>query len=90
MPRIGIDLILMDSEIRYCLAEKIRLGAWEGAVNTRSSAGVDQFNRAIGEYNSRCGSFRYRQSTMNSIRPEVEARRSELVRQGLAHAAHFR
>lgn len=77
-PSPGSDLVLTTSQIRYCLAEDIRLGAAKGVVNAYSDADVDRFNAMVTDYNSRCGQYRYRQGTLESARSAVERHRTEL------------
>ena len=36
-----------------------------------SSPQIDRFNAAIEDYNSRCGSFRYREADMNTVDREL-------------------
>ena len=43
---------------------------------------VDAFNQRATDFNSRCGNYRYYQSVMASVRPEVESRRSQLLQEG--------
>lgn len=71
------------AQIRYCLSQKIRIGAWEGSVDTQSEVSVGEFNSAVGDYNQRCGHFRYRTRDYSPAAAQVESRRSDLVRQGL-------
>jgi hypothetical protein len=87
IPPVGNGLVLGRSQIRYCLAEDIRMSAWQTQVDNYSSSSVDAFNRAVNDYNSRCSNFRYRSGTLENVRTQVEAERSRLVRQGLAMAS---
>lgn len=83
-PSIGTDQVLSPSEIRYCLAEDIRLGAARGVVNGFVDAEVDRFNSMVADYNSRCSRFRYRRGTLESLRSEVETARARLSQEGVA------
>lgn len=57
------------SELRYCLRQKARL---ESVQNEQmSNPQIDRFNSAIEDYNSRCGSFRYRDSDMDTVNSEM-------------------
>lgn len=82
-PAVGTNLVHRRAEIRYCLAEEIRLNAIEKNINKYSDAEVSTYNAAISDYNSRCSSFRYRSGDLESARSQVEANRSTLVTQGL-------
>lgn len=57
------------SELRYCKRQKARLEAVQN--EQMSSPQIDRFNAAIEDYNSRCGSFRYREADMNTVDREL-------------------
>lgn len=81
-PSIGRNNVLSTAQIRYCLAEKIRLDAAETVINNYVESDVDRFNGYIDDYNSRCGEFRYRQGSLESARRDVESYRSQLQAEG--------
>jgi hypothetical protein len=83
-PPVGSGNVLTSAQIRYCVAEKIRLDAAEGAVNNYIDAHVDRFNGFVEDYNSRCGQFRYRGGALESARSDVEVIRPLLVAEGRA------
>jgi hypothetical protein len=89
MPPVGTGMTLTKDQIRYCLSEKIRLEAWETAVNNYSDLSVNSFNNSVDSYNSRCASYRYKKYSLDSVTSEVEARRSELHAEGLGRAALY-
>jgi hypothetical protein len=82
-PMPGTDNVLEESEIRYCLSQKIRIQGWEPNVNTYSQSSVDAFNWAISDFNSRCGSYRYRTQVMDRVRSEVNSRSTDLRFEGV-------
>jgi len=86
-PPEGSGLVFNDSQMRYCLSEKIRMSGWESHVNQYSETSVNAFNEAVNDYNMRCSHFRYRSGTLESTRSEVEANRYALTQQGEASAA---
>ena len=81
-PSVGRNNVLSTAQIRYCLAEKIRLDASETVLNNYSDSEVDRFNAFVNDYNSRCGEFRYRQGSLESARRDVEPYRSQLQADG--------
>ena len=83
-PPVGKDHALSRDQIRYCLAESARIEAMEKIVNEYNHTDVDTFNRHVNDYNSRCGSFRYRPGTLESVQREVDAARSRLGQEGRA------
>jgi hypothetical protein len=70
-PAMGTNQVLSRAELRYCLSEKIRLDAMEGIADNRISAHVRNFNALVDDYNSRCGSYRYQRSDMDSAHSDV-------------------
>lgn len=81
-PPVGTGLVLDRDQVRYCLAEGIRLDAAREVINNGTLNYVDRFNAMIDDYNSRCGNFRYRQGVLDSVRSEVEAERYRLQAEG--------
>lgn len=81
-PSVGRNNVLSDPEIRYCLAEKIRLDTSEPLVNKYLDSDVDRFNKYVNDYNSRCGAFRYQQGALERARKNVELFRNQLQADG--------
>ena len=95
-PAPGYDQSLSESELRYCLAEDIRLNGEkervdvvERSTNHYRQSDVDHFNGVVeaynqraADFNSRCGHYRYYQSVMARVRTDVEGRRSQLLQEG--------
>lgn len=85
VPPVGTNHVHSISEIRWCLAEGIRIDAVRSFNETQ--ADVDEFNRWVDDYNSRCGSYRYRQGNLASARQDVERYRSVIQEEARAKAA---
>lgn len=81
-PPTGRDLVFSTDQIRYCLAEEVRMEAAKSAFNQYSDVHVARFNGMVDDYNSRCGSFRYRSGALESARRDVERFRAELEVEG--------
>lgn len=81
-PPPGRNNVLGVAEIRYCLAEDIRMEAAKPVVNDFIDADIDRFNAMVEDFNSRCGSFKYRKGALESARSDVEAMRSTLQSEG--------
>ncbi|MCL2716517.1 MAG: hypothetical protein FWD68_18615 [Alphaproteobacteria bacterium] len=81
-PSVGNSLSLSETEIRYCLAEDIRIEGARSVLDRTSSYGVDRFNAKVDDYNSRCGNFRYRRGALESARRDIEPYRSEIEVEG--------
>lgn len=87
-PPIGTDNVLGLAQIRYCVWEDIRIGAAKGVINEYVEAEIDRFNAMVADYNVRCGQFRYRAGSLESVRSEVEAERLRLESEGVARFRH--
>ncbi len=86
-PPVGQDLVFSTAQIRYCLAEDIRMDAAKAVLNNYSDSDVDRFNAMVADYNSRCGSFRYRSGALESARRDVEPYRGQLQAEGRSRFA---
>lgn len=78
MPPVGNGYALDDSQIRFCVAQKIRIAVWEGATQTTNNADIDRFNARVDDYNARCGHFKYRRGALERVTAEVEGERSRI------------
>lgn len=83
-PPVGDGLLLSIEQIRYCLAQKIRLEGAQTLVNSYNHAQVDRFNRMVDDYNSRCAHYRYRTGTLDTARAQVNAYEAQFRAQGEA------
>jgi hypothetical protein len=86
LPPVGTDVVLTPQQIKYCLAEGIRLDASRKALVRPPNAVVDRFNAAIEDYNSRCSSFHYLGDSVDTEKQAVELMRDDLTRQGQKRA----
>ena len=86
-PPVGRDLVLSTDQIRYCLAENIRMDGAKSVLNTYSNHDVDRFNAMVADYNKHCGSFRYRSGALESARRDIEPYRSQLQSEGRSRLA---
>ncbi|MCA3174044.1 MAG: peptidoglycan-binding protein [Burkholderiales bacterium] len=57
------------------------------ALNNYSDSDVDRFNAMVADYNSRCGSFRYRSDALESARRDVDSYRGQLHAEGRSRFA---
>ena len=82
MPPVGRDHVLGAAQIRYCLAEDIRMEAAKGGLNNYSDSDVNQFNAMVADYNSRCGAFRYRSGSLELAKSDISPFTSDLRTEG--------
>ena len=87
-PPVGTGIALSNSQIRYCLAEDIRMTAAKSVISGYNEADVDRFNGMVADYNARCSSFKYRRGSLESLRAEVERTREELEAEGRSRFRH--
>jgi hypothetical protein len=87
-PPVGNGLVLSSSQIRYCLYEKVRLKEMEELIDSNELAGL--YNANITDYNSRCGSFRYRTGSLEPIRSELAANAAKLRQQAYQRVRSWR
>jgi len=76
-PSIGTNNVLSIPKIRWCIREGMRIEAMRNVIDT--NAGIDEFNRIVNDYKSRCGSYRYRQGSQSRAERDVEPYRSQIV-----------
>jgi len=84
VPPAGTGNTLSRAEIRYCLAEEIRLQGAQGVLNRTKGDDIARFNVMVDDYNSRCSRFRYRSGDIETARGEVEPNRERLRADGAA------
>ena len=91
-PPVGQDTVLSTAQIRYCLAEDIRMDSAKSALNNYIDADVDRFNAMVADYNSRCSSFQYHtnnrgRNDLMSAQRDIEPYRSQLQAEGRSRFA---
>lgn len=91
-PQVGQNLVLSREEIRYCLAEDIRMNGAKSALNNYIDADVDRFNAMVADYNSRCSSFQYQtnnrgRNDLKSAQRDIEPFRSQIQSEGRSRFA---
>jgi hypothetical protein len=84
MPPVGTNQTLSSAELRYCLAEYIRLQGAQSAISDAKQSDLSLFRRMVDDYNSRCSSYRYRSGTLESARRDIEPNRERLRAEGAA------
>jgi len=92
MPPVGQNQVLSTAQIRYCLAEDIRMDGAKSAINNDIDSDVDRFNAMVADYNSRCSSFKYQtnnrgRNDLNSAQRDIEPFRSQLQSEGRSRFA---
>jgi hypothetical protein len=81
-PSIGTNHLLSAAEIRYCLAESIRIEAARNVMDKQSSSHIARFNRYVDDYNSRCSKYRYRAGALERARRDINPYRGQIRAEG--------
>ncbi|MEI8327002.1 MAG: hypothetical protein WCH44_16885, partial [Betaproteobacteria bacterium] len=84
-PSVGDGLLLGDNQIRYCMAQKIRIGGWQITVDSYDHQSVVAFNALVDDFNARCAHYQYRTGALEHVRTQVDARRARLDVDGRLH-----
>lgn len=82
LPAVGRDVVLSTAQIRYCLAENIRIEGARWTINKYIDSDVDRLNLMVVDFNNRCGSFRYRSGALEGARRDIEPFRSQIYAEG--------
>jgi hypothetical protein len=83
-PPVGSNNVLSVSQIRWCTREMMRIDTMRNIFET--NGGIDEFTRIVKDYNSRCGSYRYRQGDLSRAEREVETYRSTITNEAIREA----
>jgi TonB family protein len=65
-------------QLRYCLAESLRIEAVREVLDKSEPGSVEEFNAKIADFNGRCASYRFYESEMFFVKSEVEGHRARL------------
>ena len=74
VPPVGRDNTLNLPQLRWYFREKIRIETMRDLPTTNRAIG--EFNAIVDNYNSRCGSFRYKQSLFTQAQKDIDAIRA--------------
>ena len=77
-PPIGTDHILSTAQLRYCLAESIRINAGDPFTDHE----VERFNQFVDDYNRRCGAYRYYPDALERARADIAPHRVRIEEEG--------
>lgn len=83
-PSVGTKNVLSVPEIRWCVREGIRIDAMRDLIVT--SEGIAEFNRIVGDYNGRCGDFRYYEGYLSQAERDVEPYRNQIISEAINQA----
>jgi TonB family protein len=94
MPPVGKGEMFSEGQIRYCLAQRVRIDAVRPLLNRYDHDEIRRFNEQVADLNSRCSSYRYSGSALqdarawlDSARPRIEQAARDAHRAAAATAA---
>ncbi|MGB0865525.1 MAG: peptidoglycan-binding domain-containing protein [Granulosicoccaceae bacterium] len=83
-PPVGRGLVLNPAQIRYCIAQGIRLSTASEQGTALSREAENKLADLYEDYDSRCAEYRFQAGAFDQARRDVENRRLILEREGLA------
>jgi hypothetical protein len=89
-PSPGVEHVLSYPQLRYCVAEDIRISAMKAMINEYESVEVVGFNRYVSDFNSRCVNFKYRNGSLESVQSSAAARRMSIEAEGRQRVLSWR
>jgi len=82
-PLSGYGAELSLPEIRYCVAEKIKLQAIEVKIDNTSDEQINKYNSMIKDLNNKCGQYQYHENDLSTATNDVESHKVELIEKAL-------
>lgn len=83
-PPVGRGLVLNPAQIRFCIAQGIRLGAGAEHLQVLPTGTTKKLQAMYVDYDGRCAEYRFQAGAFDKARRDVEARRAVLEKEGLA------
>jgi TonB family protein len=80
LPPSGKGNLFSDAQVRYCLAQLIRVDAIRPLLNRYEREEVEQFNALVADFNARCGGYRYKDNALAEAKAWLEDNRAEIER----------
>ncbi len=86
-PPIGRGLVLNPAQIRYCIAQGIRLGGAAENKDSLSKVSQNHLQSMRTDYDNRCAEYRFQAGAFDDARRHVESLRADLQHEGVAMLA---
>ena len=81
LPPSGRSLILSTEEVRYCVFQGRRLQFMRSRIKDDGS--VQRFNGLVGDFNARCGNFRFLNNALQTATQEADSQQGRLEGQAI-------
>jgi len=82
--------ILTQAQVRYCLAEGVRIDGMKEILDNYSQSEIDNFNSYVNVMNKRCENSRYYISDKTKVDNQIESNRAKLKNDGAERLLKFR
>lgn len=83
-------VLLSEAQLRYCLAQPVRIDAVRPLLNRYEPAEVQNFNTLVADFNARCGSYHFKPEDQTEAKLWVEQNRVPIEQTAReAYAAQF-
>ncbi len=80
-PPVGEGRLFDAGQIRYCVAQNMRLSVQNKLVRAESTPEVNRYNDLLGDYNLRCRNFKYERGELQRVLAAVETDRPAIEAQ---------
>jgi len=78
LPPAGKGNMFSDEQLRYCLAQLVRVDAVRPLLDRYEREEVEQFNAMVADFNARCGSYRYKGPALDEAKAWLEEHRAQI------------
>src|SRR3954452_20479640 len=85
LPPVGKGNLFSDGQVRYCLAQLLRVDAVRPLLNRYEREEVEQFNALVADFNARCGSYRYKDNALEESKAWLDDNRTLIERTARAN-----
>ena len=87
MPPVSKGEFFSEAQIRWCLAQRVRIDSVRPMLNRYDQEEVRQFNHQVADLNARCSSYRYYGTNLPDAKAWLEVERTRIERE--ARDAHL-
>jgi TonB family protein len=78
LPPVGKGNMFSDEQLRYCLAQLVRVDAVRPLLDRYEHEEVEHFNALVADFNARCGSYRYKGNALDEAKAWLEENRVKI------------
>ena len=78
LPPVGKGNMFSDEQLRYCLAQLVRVDAVRPLLDRYEREEVEHFNALVADFNARCASYRYKGNALDEAKAWLEESRAKI------------